>query len=101
MMATIYTPTPAAIVEDSKAPPQDVPLAALPDQDMPALPSGFPAKLAAGFAWAGCDFKDESDYVLMLSDSEVSEIHAALEHFKSKRSLLLPSRGHAPTLTVW
>ncbi|KAF8865686.1 putative TfdA family oxidoreductase [Acephala macrosclerotiorum] len=46
------------------------------------LPVGFPAQLTGPLVWQGKDFKDESPWDLILTEPQLEEIHAALEHFK-------------------
>ncbi|KXX78006.1 hypothetical protein MMYC01_201723 [Madurella mycetomatis] len=46
------------------------------------VPAGWPAQVNAARAWDGSDFNSEGDYVLILSDEDVMEIEAGLEHFK-------------------
>ncbi len=78
--APVTTEDYAKVIENSG-------IAGATEQAIPALPAGFPASVAASFSWTGSGFKDDSDYVLALSDAELVEINAALEHFKSKASL--------------
>jgi hypothetical protein len=48
------------------------------------VPKGWPQVLTGPLAWAGSDFKDESEWVCTLSDDDKEEVNRALEHFKSK-----------------
>ncbi|KAL2165507.1 hypothetical protein VTH06DRAFT_807 [Thermothelomyces fergusii] len=68
------------------APAADAPglaLFAKTNTDAPALPAGFPAQLRHELAWTGSDFKDSSDYIMVLSDAHLAEIKSALESYKS------------------
>ncbi|KAL8370744.1 hypothetical protein RB595_000884 [Gaeumannomyces hyphopodioides] len=47
------------------------------------LPAGFPSCLDSKLAFTGADYADESKYVYWLTESDVTEINAALQHFKS------------------
>ncbi|KAF2669054.1 Clavaminate synthase-like protein [Microthyrium microscopicum] len=51
------------------------------------VPAGFPDVVIEPWAWTGNDTREE-DYVLRLSDAEVTEVDAALAHYKT---LGLPS----------
>lgn len=46
------------------------------------LPHGFPQKLESPLAWEGKDIEKRNDWIYHLSDSQLNEIDAALEHFK-------------------
>lgn len=48
------------------------------------VPEGWPAKIDHPRAWAGSDFKSESDYVMEFSSEDVADIEAGLAHFKGK-----------------
>ncbi|KAL2062016.1 hypothetical protein VTL71DRAFT_6282 [Oculimacula yallundae] len=47
------------------------------------LPRSFPAELKGELVWEGKDFTDESQWTLVLTESHIKEIDAALKHFKS------------------
>ncbi|KAH8819832.1 hypothetical protein F5884DRAFT_27374 [Xylogone sp. PMI_703] len=46
------------------------------------LPQGFPAQLTGPLVWEGKDFTDDRQWTLSLTESQLDEIHSALEHFK-------------------
>ncbi|KAL3421230.1 hypothetical protein PVAG01_07675 [Phlyctema vagabunda] len=52
------------------------------------LPEGFPAQLTGPLVWEGQDYKDESQWTLVLNESQVEEIHQALLHFKGLNKIL-------------
>ncbi|KAL1884290.1 hypothetical protein VTK73DRAFT_3274 [Phialemonium thermophilum] len=54
----------------------------LPNAPVPALPSGFPARLDAKLAWTGADFTDESSYVFQLTAADLAEVNKGLKFFK-------------------
>jgi hypothetical protein len=45
------------------------------------LPPSFPEQLAGPLVWEGKDFKNESDWTLVLNAEHLREIHQALRHF--------------------
>jgi len=47
-----------------------------------SLPDGFPPQVEGPIVWDGSDWADEDQWVYQLSDAELKEIGAALEHFK-------------------
>jgi hypothetical protein len=61
-----------------------------------SLPDGFPARITGPRAWSGRDIDSLDRFTVALSDEDVFEIEAALEHFKrtppnNSNSLLLPT----------
>lgn len=70
-----------ASVEASLPTLQISPASALAEQGQ--LPAGFPSCLDTKLAFTGADYADESKYVYQLTESDVAEIDAALQHFKS------------------
>jgi hypothetical protein len=51
--------------------------------DAPAgVPEGWPKTLAVPMAWSGVQFKDESEYIYTLSESDLQEAESALQAFK-------------------
>ncbi|KAJ4290700.1 hypothetical protein N0V88_006448 [Collariella sp. IMI 366227] len=73
----------------------------VPSADVPALPAGFPSQLFSKLAWSGADFKQTSDYVLVLEDAHHVEIKAALESYKAlgqDGDLVEPATFPLPTL---
>lgn len=51
--------------------------------DAPArIPEGWPKRLAVPMAWSGTQFKDETEYILTLSELHVQELEEALQKFK-------------------
>lgn len=51
--------------------------------DAPAgIPEGWPKTLPVPMAWAGAQFKDESEYIHTLSESDIQEVENALQVFK-------------------
>lgn len=46
------------------------------------LPDGFPQKLDSPLVWEGKDVEKRDDWLYHLSDAELDEIDAALQHFK-------------------
>lgn len=53
-------------------------------QQNSALPVGFPSSLKTDLAWSGQQFNNDQSYIFRLSPRDISEIEAALRHFKSK-----------------
>ncbi|CAF3551505.1 unnamed protein product [Fusarium graminearum] len=52
--------------------------------DAPArIPEGWPKRLAVPMAWSGTQFKDETEYILTLSELHVQELEEALQKFKA------------------
>ncbi|KAL4730492.1 hypothetical protein ACLX1H_002528 [Fusarium chlamydosporum] len=52
--------------------------------DAPAgIPEGWPKTLPVPMAWAGAQFKDESEYIHTLSESDIQEVENALQVFKA------------------
>lgn len=48
------------------------------------LPNGFPEVLNSSFAWTGSEMiKQQDECLYYLSASDIQELEAALEHFKS------------------
>lgn len=47
-----------------------------------SVPSGFPEKIEAPWAWDGAEHQQCGDYVLQLEKSDIGEIENALKHFK-------------------
>lgn len=45
----------------------------------------WPAVMEGDMAWSPASFKSEDDYTLTLTEEEVSEVKAGLEHFNSRR----------------
>jgi hypothetical protein len=51
--------------------------------DAPAgIPQGWPKALHVPMAWSGTQFKDESEYILTLTESQIQEAEMALQNFK-------------------
>lgn len=48
----------------------------------PSLPDGFPARINGPRAWSGRDLDSLDRFTVVLSEEDVVEIEAALEHFK-------------------
>ncbi|CAH0026565.1 unnamed protein product [Clonostachys rhizophaga] len=48
----------------------------------PGLPGGFPDFVDSPLAWAGEQFTDENEFIHVLSDDDILELEAALDHFK-------------------
>ncbi|KAH8890828.1 Clavaminate synthase-like protein [Thozetella sp. PMI_491] len=92
---TVFEVPATALVRDAGCAP-------LSQSDVAAtLPAGFPAKLDAKLAWSGSDFKDESDYVVRLVDSDIAEIDVAVAHFKGfglDGDLVTPENFPLPTV---
>lgn len=51
------------------------------NESMPALPEGFPEKIASERAWTRGDIDGVHDFVVHLSEEEVGEVKDALKHF--------------------
>lgn len=47
-----------------------------------SLPGGFPSQVEGPIVWDGKDWNSEGQWVYQLSDLELKDIDAALEHFK-------------------
>ncbi|KAK3954269.1 hypothetical protein QBC32DRAFT_232702 [Pseudoneurospora amorphoporcata] len=58
-------------------------LAALHLNRPTTVPAGWPSKITSERVWSGSDFKSEDDYVVKLSQEDISEIESALSYFKS------------------
>ncbi len=54
------------------------------EQEIPALPSSFPATLESELAWTGADFKSASTFVYELTEADKDEIAAGLALFRGK-----------------
>lgn len=52
--------------------------------DVSTFPAGFPPELKEKMAWTGSDFSESSRYALVLAESEVVEIKAAVKSYKGK-----------------
>lgn len=46
------------------------------------LPDGFPLELKSPLVWEGKDIEKQDDWLYHLSNAELDEIEAALQHFK-------------------
>lgn len=55
-----------------------------PPAEMSSLPNGFPSVLDSPLAWTGQQLACQSDYIHHLSEDEIQEIEAALQHFKGE-----------------
>ncbi|KAL2023445.1 hypothetical protein VTK56DRAFT_2441 [Thermocarpiscus australiensis] len=77
--------------------------AANANADVPAFPPGFPAQLTSDLAWTGSDFAETTDHILVLNDTELAEIRAAVESYKAldqDGDLVEPANFPLPTLGV-
>lgn len=59
-----------------------------PPVEMSSLPNGFPSVLDSPLAWTGQQLAHQSDYIHHLSEGEIQEIEAALQHFKGEPSAI-------------
>ena len=65
-------------------------LASLGDLDTDdAPPAGFSQRVDGPRVWSGKDFRDEDSYAVHLTPSDVMEVEAALQSFKSTQQLNL------------
>ncbi|PYH47303.1 TauD/TfdA family dioxygenase [Aspergillus saccharolyticus JOP 1030-1] len=48
-----------------------------------ALPSGFPSKLDSDLVWEGKDIAERYNWTYVLTEADLEEIDAALQHFKA------------------
>jgi hypothetical protein len=48
----------------------------------------WPTEIKGGLAWEPSSFASEHDCILVLTDDEITEVQAALEHFNSRCSEL-------------
>jgi len=48
----------------------------------PSLPAGFPKQLTGGLVWEGAEFKDEKQWTMTFSESQLREIDAGLRYFQ-------------------
>jgi hypothetical protein len=49
-----------------------------------SLPGGFPKQLSSPLVWEGKDVEGTSDWIFELNESQLDEIHQALQKFKCK-----------------
>lgn len=90
----VFTTTPAA-----RPPPGQPDIAYHPDwnnyqariarrlatEDLPKeLPEGFPKELKGDLVWEGETLAEKYDWTYVLSEEQLAEIDAALQHFKCK-----------------
>lgn len=50
------------------------------------LPAGFPQTVNSPMVWIGAQVSQKGEYILQLSDEDISETEAALQHFKGGSS---------------
>ncbi|RAK82239.1 Clavaminate synthase-like protein [Aspergillus fijiensis CBS 313.89] len=48
------------------------------------VPNGFPTELVSNLVWEGKDVASRDDWVVRLSETELDEIHGALQSFKAR-----------------
>lgn len=55
------------------------------------LPPGFPQRLQSDLAWNGSNLSEHYNWNYVLTETDLNEIEAALEHFKCTGDLPLPT----------
>ncbi|RKK68698.1 hypothetical protein BFJ69_g13386 [Fusarium oxysporum] len=58
-----------------------------------SLPTGFPQRLESDLVWDGQELANKFDWTYRLTDQDLKEIDAAVEHFKRLSSHVAPIRG--------